>query len=367
VQTSNTGYQIVTVPGSGPRSFSITVSPGSNGVGRSVLQNVGRFIQQENAIVISQRVFTRPGTQLDGMNDLRQSGCGAVPPLTQLEGNGAGAASVTHIHLEAVSGVAVNPVECEGRVVGAVYRDGEVTFCVLSNLRPTDLNAPRSEQARSVFRQMESALGQAGMSIHDLVRTWFFIDHILDWYGDFNAVRTSLFEDWGLFDQVLPASTGIGAANAAGAALVADAIAMKSAAGSVQVADVPSPLQCPATSYRSSFSRAVEVNVPGRRCLYVSGTASIEPGGRTAHIGDLKGQIALTMQVVAEILRSREMNWSSVTRSIAYFRDISQTGAFDDYCRDHGLTNLPVAVASADICRDDLLFEIEVDAVAPTT
>jgi hypothetical protein len=28
------------------------------------------------------------------------------------------------------------------------------------------------------------------------------------------------------------------------------------------------------------------------------------------------------------------------------------------------LINLPVAVASADICRDDLLFEIELDAVA---
>jgi enamine deaminase RidA (YjgF/YER057c/UK114 family) len=340
------------------------VAPGANGVGRSVLRNVGRFIREEKAIVVSQRVFTGPGTQLDGMNDVVRNGYGAISPLTRLEGNGAGTGSVTHIHLEAVSGVAVKPLQCDGRVVGAVYNDGDITFCVLTNLRPRDLSAPRREQAKSVLRQMESALGEAGMSVHDVVRTWFFINHILDWYDDFNAVRTSLFQEWGLFDRMLPASTGIGSANASAATLVADAIAIRSAAGKVQVADVASPLQCPATNYRSSFSRAVEVNLPGRRCLYVSGTASIEPDGRTAHIGNLDHQIALTMEVVSEILGSRGMSWSHVTRAVAYLRDVTQAGAFEGYCRDHGLTNLPVAIASADICRDDLLFEIEVDGVA---
>ena len=104
--------------------------------------------------------------------------------------------------------------------------------------------------------------------------------------------------------------------------------------------------------------------MPAHRLLYISGTASITPDGRTAHAGDLESQIALTMDVVAGILLSRGMSWSNVSRGIAYFQDAGEAPCLDRYCRDRNRALPPVAVSSADICRDDLLFEIEVDAVA---
>ena len=366
MQTSKAGYKVVTVPGGGGRNFSITLYPESNGAGQALFQRVGRFIRDENAVIVSQRVFTGPGAKLDGAGELLRDGAAAWP-LTRLEGNGACRGTVTHIHLDAVSGVLVKPIECDGCIVGAVYEDGDVTFAVLGNLRPDDQSASRNEQALSVFEKLEAALDSAGMAVHDLVRTWFFIDRILDWYGDFNSVRTAIFNRWGMFNRALPASTGIGAANNAGAAIVADALAVKSTGRRLEITDVASPLQCAATSYKSSFSRAVEVDLPGRRCLYVSGTASIAPDGQTTWVGDLDRQVALTMDVVLEILRSRGMSWCDVTRAIAYFKEVCRRPALERYCRGRGLPDLPVVVASADICRDDLLFEIEVDAVAPAS
>ena len=67
-------------------------------------------------------------------------------------------------------------------------------------------------------------------------------------------------------------------------------------------AAVPSPLQCPALDYGSSFSRAVELVAGDHRRLFVSGTASISPEGHTLHVGDVDAQVARTMEVVEAML-----------------------------------------------------------------
>jgi enamine deaminase RidA (YjgF/YER057c/UK114 family) len=260
----------------------------------------------------------------------------------------------------------VKPIEIDGQIAGSVFEDDDIRCCVLGNLRPADLDASRPDQTESVLQRMELALMAADMRLTDIVRTWFFIDRILDWYGGFNAVRSRFFRDRNLFAGVLPASTGVGTANSAGAALIADVLAMQSKRGQLDFRDVVSPLQCPAMDYRSSFSRAVEVSMAGQRSLFISGTASIAPDGVTAHVGDVEKQVDLTMTVVEKMLQSRRMSWSNVTRGIAYFKDIDEAAALERYCRDNRILDLPVVVSAADICRDDLLFEIELDAASGT-
>ena len=88
------------------------------------------------------------------------------------------------------------------------------------------------------------------------------------------------------------------------------------------------------------------------------------PDGRTAHVGDVEKQIDLTMRVVERILQGRGMGWSNVSSGVAYFRDVENRPLLDEYMRDKRLPAVPLAVSCADICRDDLLFEVEVDAVA---
>jgi hypothetical protein len=163
---------------------------------------------------------------------------------------------------------------------------------------------------------------------------------------------------------MVPASTGIGASNPSGTALVTAVLGIKAKNENVKIQAVPSPLQCSAIDYKSSFSRAVEAELSDHRRLYVSGTASISPRGETIHIGDPRKQIACTMEVVKAILNSRNMDWSNTTRGIAYFKNGVDTGLLAEYCRDHGLPPLPIAISQSDICRDDLLFEIELDAIS---
>jgi enamine deaminase RidA (YjgF/YER057c/UK114 family) len=278
---------------------------------------------------------------------------------------GRGSAPAAGIHVQAVRGVPVRPIRMGGRVVGTVFENGHARYCVLGDIRPENAGLPREKQARRTFEMMEEALALAGMDFSHVVRTWLFIESILAWYGGFNRARTSFFTERGVFDGMVPASTGIGGTNSPGTAIVAGLLAIRPADGRVRIEPLPSPLQCPALEYGSSFSRAVEVTMPDHRRLFVSGTASIDSEGRTAHVGDVNRQVALTMEVVAAILTSRGMDWSDVTRAIAYFKHAADTPVFDRYCAERDIPPLPVVIANNDICRAELLFEIEVDAALP--
>ena len=320
---------------------------------------VFRGFPPERAEVLAQWVFGGckfHGEALSAMD-------GAHWPLTWVHGDGCSGENLTGAQAFAVSGTNVTNIELDNHIVGRTYADEDAACCLLGGLLPADISRTRSDQASSTFERLEAALKQVAMDFSHVVRTWIYLEDILDWYDAFNQARTSFFEERGVFDRLIPASTGIGAANPSGAALVMGAVAIKPKNESVSAFAVPSPLQCPATSYRSSFSRAVEVHLPGRRHLYISGTASIAPNGETIHQGDVDKQIERTMAVCEAILESRDMSWSDATRVVAYFKDVQDVPRFDDYCRSRKLPQLPVALSHAAVCRDDLLFEVEADAL----
>jgi enamine deaminase RidA (YjgF/YER057c/UK114 family) len=284
-------------------------------------------------------------------------------PLTLLHGDACSGGTITGTQFIAVSGAELHPVMDGDRKVGNWYDTADARYCLLGDLRGDDLSLSREQQAYAVFEKMERLLAQADMAFTDIARTWIYLNELLEWYDEFNTVRTRFFNERGVFDQLVPASTGIGAGSAAGEAMVAALLAVKPKNENVKVLAVPSPLQCPALDYKSSFARAVEIQQPGSRLLTISGTASIEPGGKTAHVGNTEKQVELTMQVVHGILQSRGMEWGDTARAIAYFKDIREASLLEQYCRENGLPELPIAISHADVCRHDLLFEIELDAV----
>jgi enamine deaminase RidA (YjgF/YER057c/UK114 family) len=212
---------------------------------------------------------------------------------------------------------------------------------------------------------MEIALVEHGMTLSNIVRTWLYLDKILDWYGPFNQVRTEIFTQRGVFSKGVPASTGVGATNPYGAAVIASAWAVEPFSSGLQIREVASPLQCAAHSYGSCFSRAMELVTPTHRNLLVSGTASIGQNGRSLRARDLLGQVNLTMEVVKAILNSRNMGLKNATRAVAYFKRIADAPVLTTWCCENNVA-LSVIVVEADICRDELLFEIELDAMAET-
>jgi enamine deaminase RidA (YjgF/YER057c/UK114 family) len=267
------------------------------------------------------------------------------------------------VHLWAISGAKTSPVHLEGRRIGTLFEDQFGRYLRLVGLLPTDVACPRPQQADWIFRQMDAALADQGMTFANVVRTWFYNDDILAWYHDFNGVRNAFFRERGVVNGMMPASTGVAGRNAIGGGLITGLIAVEAKDPAVQAFAVPSPLQSSAADYGSSFSRAAELDLPDHRRLYVSGTASIDCSGETVFLGDCRAQVKQTMEVVQAILRSRGMDWTDVTRSLAYFKRAPDACLFDAYRKESGLPAFPAVVVENDICRDDLLYEIEVDAI----
>lgn len=282
-------------------------------------------------------------------------------PFSWLHGDACAQGDVTSMQATAISGVQLTPITLSGKIIGYFYEDEHASYCRLSGLQPADVHVSREEQTRSIFERMAEALKQCDMKFTDTVRTWLYLDHLLDWYDEFNGVRTEFFEEYGVFDVMVPASTGIGAANPQGAAITADLLAIVPKSDAVTIEVAASPLQESAMDYRSSFSRAVAVSYPTHETVYISGSASIAPKGATLHLDDPKAQIELTMDVVTAILNARGMDWVDASRGIAYFKDMASVAIFRAYCTEHGIPEFPLAIAHADVCRHDLLFEIELD------
>ena len=283
-------------------------------------------------------------------------------PVTWVEGAAGDDQPIAGMHAFAFRAGQASPITLNGRVVGSVFEEGGIRHCLLGGLGPSRSSASRPDQFRQTLGKLDTALAQAAFSLGDIVRTWFYLDHLLSWYREFNQARTQAYSGIVFRSGSLPASTGISARNPAGTGLVAGAWAVQPLNASARVAEVPSPLQCPAPAYGSSFSRAMEISSLHGRRLLISGTASIALDGRTLWLGNVRRQIHRTMEVVEAILASRGFSFSDITRATAHFKNRADIPQFAAWCAARDVPLLPVIAVQCGLCRDDLLFELEADA-----
>jgi enamine deaminase RidA (YjgF/YER057c/UK114 family) len=332
----------------------ITVQSGQN------MNHLLRKTAEElHASILSQFVFAGNQHYAEFMAEAGNAGW----PVVWLQGDACKDGGMYSMQAVALSGVELTPIRLHDRDVGFTYEDESARYCRLRGIIPQDLNASRAEQTRSAFETMHAALNANGFEFTDTVRTWIYLDQLLDWYDDFNVVRTQYFKEAGIFNGMVPASTGIGAGNPFGAAITMDVLAVQPKNDRLKIQEIISPLQNPALDYRSSFARAVEMEYPTHKNVLISGTASIAPDGKTVHLDDPEKQIRLTLDVVKAILESRGMGWGDLFRGIAYFKDMSYLPLYRTIAAELGIPRFPLAVSHADVCRHDLLFEIEADAV----
>ena len=281
-------------------------------------------------------------------------------PTVWLKGDPASFDEFDGLQIIAIKGAEVAPLYSIDKVIGAKVEDKYARYFWYGGL-VGEAGVPRKEQCRQIFELMDNVLKAEGLSFDNTARTWLYLKGLLDWYDDLNEVRTAFFHENDTFNKLVPASTGIGAYEPTDRDMVAALYAVDPQDDSTKVFEVESPLQCPALDYKSSFARAVEIQSGDSREIMVSGTASIEPGGLTVYQDDIPKQIALTMEVVEAILKNRDMAWADVTRTIVYHKDNVSRVAFEEYLKEHNLA-LPLSQIHADVCRHDLLFEIELDA-----
>jgi enamine deaminase RidA (YjgF/YER057c/UK114 family) len=357
------GFDLTTAEHDGVAELHLSVRPLPGETPAETVTRLTQLIKEHKAVIIRQEVFGSLTAYDEVLQTLRRGLGDICWPVTFVEGGSCGTGALAGMHVLALIGAAVETVTMAGQPVGRAYCDAFARHLVLGDLRPADLALSKPEQARLGYEKLEAALAAGGMGMPNLARTWLFLDDVLSWYGPFNGVRTRFYQEHGVFDRMVPASTGVSGSNVQGAALVVGAWAAQPLREGFSMREVASPKQCPAPCYGSSFSRAVELLTPDLQRLMVSGTASIEPGGASVGGNDAEAQIDLTMEVVRAILVSRELDFPDVSRATAYFKRAEDVRLFENWRRRHGLESWPLVSTVADICRDELLFEIEVDAL----
>jgi len=270
-------------------------------------------------------------------------------------------------------GGAVSPLLLEGQAVGRKFCYGNTCYLSVASLGPAKHVCEGHrlhDHALSMFENANRILEAHGLIYRDVARTWIYLPKLLSWYDEFNAARRQAYRQFGLMDGQkpvwLPASTGIQGDCPFGRECMMDFLAIsRRGEAALEARILNSPRQCEAFQYGSSFSRAVEIRDESVSRIYVSGTASINERGETVHIGNPEEQMRHTLRVVKELLSSRDHSLGDAAHCVAFVKSAECAPAFRRIAREEGLDPRGVIETAADICRDDLLFELEVMTIKP--
>ena len=222
-------------------------------------------------------------------------------------------------------------------------------------------------QTRAVFEQLAAELACDGATLRDqLVRTWVYVDDIDHHYGAMVEARAALFAEHGLTVEThFVASTGIeGRSATPGAAVQLDALAVVGLDPARQRhLQAPAHLG-PTHEYGVTFERGVRVEYGDRAHVWISGTASIDPTGRTRHEGDVRAQLARALDNVEALLHDAGATPADVAQALVYLRRPDDEPAVRGEVARR-LPGVPRLTLHAPVCRPEWLVEIECLAIVP--
>lgn len=261
-----------------------------------------------------------------------------------------------------------------GRPVQAGQRHGiayaasdEVCFGHLLVRDDHDLEAAAADAYRRLHRI------QADLGFANLLRVWHYLRDINAGAGDaerykrFCAGRAAALAERGR-ETALPAATVVGGE--------APGLQMHFLLTRTPPAPLENPRQVSAYHYprrygpaRPAFARAARIDWPGGpRQLFVSGTASIL-GHESVHTGDAAAQLAESLANVEALLAQAGPTFAA--RGLAgldllkiYLRRAADCAAVERGVRAR-LAGVPWVMLRADLCRQDLLVEVEAQLSLP--
>jgi len=119
-------------------------------------------------------------------------------------------------------------------------------------------------------------------------------------------------------------------------------------------------------TYGSAFSRAMAFHYEGCQTILVSGTASIDSAGRSRHAGNPEAQVLETLLSIAALLEPVGAGLTHIGAGTLFYKDAESRRVYERVTTLLGIPELPLVPVLADVCRDELLVEIEAVAlVAP--
>ena len=271
-----------------------------------------------------------------------------------------------------------------------VFQRGDLKMIFAAGLCKSSENGNIKEQSLDAFKLLQDILMEEKMEFSDIIRQWNYIEQITgidinnnstsQHYQIFNDVRSKFYQ-LASFDHGYPAATGIGMEFGG---ISIDIIAAKSA-NNKSIFGLKSPVQLDAYSYSKEvlaenntmsdfcrttpkFERAKILVTPENTLIFISGTAAIV--GQASITQNVEQQTEMTIHNIMSlispenlqkhgIISSEKANIDHLRVYVKYRNDMQQV---KNICLKH-FPHIPIAVAVADICRPELLVEIEGQAV----
>lgn len=242
------------------------------------------------------------------------------------------------------------------------------------------LNKSITEQSEEVFRMLGDVLQEEGFPVESIVRQWNYIERITgveegrQHYQAFNDARTAFYNQ-AAWTNGYPAATGIGVTHGG---ILVDIDAVLPADGECYVTPLDNRLQVAAHNYSESvlvtgqtekstpkFERGKCVNFGSSGVIYISGTAAIR-GEESLKGAALPEQLYATMENIAYLISLENVTAAGATCRFQpsvemlriYLKDMSAVKEAKELMGAFRLS-VPVVYLWADVCRDELLIEIE--------
>jgi chorismate lyase / 3-hydroxybenzoate synthase len=219
------------------------------------------------------------------------------------------------------------------------------------------------------YQEIFAVLGET--QHRHLIRIWNYLPDInLEADGDeryrhFNSARQLAFRNSGRATMgTVPAASALG--SPAGSPISIYFLAARRPPKMIENPRQTSAYHYPPKFGRHSpiFSRACMLSESAGTNLFVSGTASIV-GHETIHQGDVAAQTRETMTNINALLGEANRVVGSARYSLdglkfkVYVRQPSDLGAIEEALSKSLRSSTPIVYLQADVCREDLLVEIE--------
>lgn len=250
---------------------------------------------------------------------------------------------------------------CSPGMRARVVRIGDQTYVYAGNIYGSGRDP--FDEARDMFRVAEGLLADTAMSFGDVIRTWIHLRDIDRDYDALNRARREFFRRCGLGRR--PASTGVQGIPFPDTHDFSMTLYAVKSARPLDITPVSTPSLSEAWTYGADFSRALRVAEENKAMLYVSGTASIDEAGQTAHVGDIEAQVDRMLHNIASLLAQQGGSFENLVSGVGYLRNPDDAWVLRSMFRKHGFDGFPCALVEAPLCRPELLCEAEAVAVLP--
>ncbi len=334
--------------------------------------------------VTAQTIFLRDPADLEECRRLLADHFGSQPPATNYAFQPPCGGAALAIEGWAIGGAGVRLEHTGPHTLAVSYEGMRWVHC--SGLGSDTTGQNVYQQTTEVLQGMRQALEAAGSGYEHVLRTWFYLGAITEAeggtqrYKELNRARTDFYRKIrfqpamrqpSIPQGIYPASTAVGMQ---GRGLAASCLALHTSSSDAMLLALENPQQTPAFAYHPrhsphspKFSRAVALLLDKYVTTWVSGTASVVHS-ISRHPGDISRQTQQTIENIERLIAGENFGFHGVKHRGASLADLAKVRVYlkrpEDFpvCRaicEERFGSVPAVYVQADICRPELLVEIE--------